>query len=225
MVSPSLIVFTAVVCVVIPVLAVSGKRKLDTGIVVPRVPLYIETIVLQTCLLVLAVWTGRSNGITLANPIAVHSRAVLLAGALLVIALLGMLLADRFASARTRLRLYAIIPIDRDQRVLWIGVCAAAAISEEATYRGILFAVLEIVARSWWIAAVIGAVIFALAHSVQGWKSTAVVAVFGFGFQLLVLYSGGLYLAMIVHFLYDLITGFYLGPRAARMTSDDNAIV
>jgi len=225
MVSPSLILFTAVVCIVIPVLAVSGKRKLDTGIVVPRMPLYVETIVLQSCLLLLSVWTGRANGIPLVSTLDLNTRNVLFAGGLLVVALGGMLAADRFSSARTRLRLYSIIPITRDQRVLWIGVCAAAAISEEATYRGVLFAVLEIVSRSWWIAAAVAAVIFAVAHMVQGWKSTVIVAFFGFAFQALVFQSGGLYLAMIVHFLYDLITGFYLGPRAARMTADDHARV
>ncbi|HVT03043.1 MAG TPA: CPBP family intramembrane glutamic endopeptidase [Thermoanaerobaculia bacterium] len=225
MLSPSALLFIAVIGIVIPVLAASGKRKLDTGIVVPRVPLYIETIILQSCLLLLSVWTARANGITLANSVDVRPRNLLFAGTLLVLALAGMLLADRYSSASTRLRLYAIIPINRDQRVLWIGVCAAAAISEEATYRGVLFAVTETMARSWWIAAVITALIFALAHLIQGWKSTVVVAIFGFAFQLLVLQSGGLYMAMIVHFLYDLITGFYLGPRAARMTADDNAIV
>lgn len=225
MVSPSAILFIAVVAILIPVLAASGKRRLDTGIVVPRVPLYIETIVLQSCLLLLSVWTARANRIMLADPVVLSARNLLFAAALLALALSGMLIANRFSSASTRLRLYAIIPINRDQRVLWVGVCAAAAISEESTYRGVLFALIAVATQSWWIAGLIAALIFALAHLIQGWKSTLFVGLFGFAFQLLVFMSGGLYMAMAVHFLYDLITGFYLGPRAARMTVNDNATV
>lgn len=70
--------------------------------------------------------------------------------------------------------------------------------------------------RNWWAAALISSLLFALAHLLQGWRSAGVVGVFGFLFHLLVVATGGLYYAILVHFAYDLTAGWRLGRVASQ---------
>jgi membrane protease YdiL (CAAX protease family) len=137
-----------------------------------------------------------------------------------------MLASLRFADDLWRERLFSILPSNADERVIWFGVCAAAAICEETAYRGVLFHLLSTGFGGWWVPAIVTSLCFALAHVVQGWKSTLVVGLFGLAFQYLVLLTGSLYLAMLVHFLYDLIVGWYLSYRIpAEPKPNDDATV
>jgi membrane protease YdiL (CAAX protease family) len=54
---------------------------------------------------------------------------------------------------------------------------------------------------------VLSAVSFGVAHYIQGWKSAAVITVFALGFQGVVWISGSLYVAMLVHVVYDITAG------------------
>jgi membrane protease YdiL (CAAX protease family) len=90
---------------------------------------------------------------------------------------------------------------------LWIGVCLAAGIGEELTYRGVLTTLLERLSGNVTIAVMASALLFGVVHMVQGWKSSAVIVLFALGFQALALATGSLYVAMAVHVVYDLIAG------------------
>ena len=73
--------------------------------------------------------------------------------------------------------------------------------------------------RSFALAIAISAIAFALAHLLQGWAATGFVGLFGLVFHGLVWITGGLWTAIAVHILYDIITGFTLArviapPRA-----------
>jgi membrane protease YdiL (CAAX protease family) len=137
----------------------------------------------------------------------------LLAAVLLAAALSGMMAAWRFASPETRRRLALIVPQSDRERLVWIAVSAAAAAGEEVVYRGVTVAILQRVIDHWFTAALLTSIAFGLAHLVQGWKNAVFVIVFGLAFHLLVRASGNLYGAIAVHFLYDVITGFYLGRK------------
>lgn len=206
-------VFLALIGLGVPALALAGKRKLDAGLRLPRVPLYVEGVATQSILLALSFFVASMNGFTLLvapDPAPAH---MALAGGMLLAAIGAMLVATRYGSEETLDRIYMIVPATYGERIFWIFVSAAAAFGEEMTYRGVLFAILLGVTGNWWLAAALGAIVFAAAHVAQGWTSALVIAVFGLGFQFLALQTGSLLLPVIIHFLYDVATGLYLAGR------------
>ena len=74
----------------------------------------------------------------------------------------------------------------------WAGytaMCGVAGDAEEAAHRDVVVAILWHSLGSFWAAILISPIAFAVAHSVQGWK------------------SGVIIFAMVVHALYDVIAG------------------
>jgi membrane protease YdiL (CAAX protease family) len=208
-------ILLAFVFIVLPYLAWSAKRKLDAGLTFPRLPFYIQSVVLQTALLVWGLWVGARNGIAILGE-EIRGTDAVLAAILLATALGAMQAAWRFASPETRRRLALIVPQSGRERLVWIGVSAAAAAGEEVVYRSVTIAILQRLIDHWFTAALLTSIAFGLAHLVQGWKNALFVIVFGLAFHLLVRASGNLYGAIAVHFLYDVITGFYLGRKVQR---------
>ncbi|MBI2212398.1 MAG: CPBP family intramembrane metalloprotease [Acidobacteria bacterium] len=206
-------VFLALIGLGVPALALAGKRKLDAGLRLPRVPLYLEGVITQSVLLALSFGVAAANGIALLVAPRPETAHMMLAGGMLLAALATMLVATRFGSDDTLDRIYMIVPVTFGERIFWIFVSAFAAFGEELTYRGVLFTLLDGQLHNWWLAALIGTIVFAAAHLAQGWMSAFVIAVFGLGFQFLALKTGSLLLPVIVHFLYDVATGLYLSGR------------
>ena len=99
--------------------------------------------------------------------------------------------------------------------MLWSVGIVATAVVEEFAYRGVLFALASRFFDSWIVSAALSALVFGLTHAAQGWRGVVLSGVFGLGFQLLVLWSGGLLLAIVVHLIYDV--GVQLvAPRIMR---------
>jgi membrane protease YdiL (CAAX protease family) len=90
----------------------------------------------------------------------------------------------------------------------WIVISITAGFTEEIAYRGVLFGILFYWIPNWWVAALLCAVAFALGHAIQGAKSTLIIFGMSIVFQGLVWYTGTLYVAMVVHAIYDIIAGF-----------------
>lgn len=107
--------------------------------------------------------------------------------------------------------LHLCMPANGVERAWWIAVSVLAGISEEITWRGVQTALLSNLIGRLWIAAIICAISFGLAHMVQGWKSSAIIVFFALGFQVLVWLSGSLYVAMVVHIAYDITAGLSYG--------------
>ena len=105
----------------------------------------------------------------------------------------------------------------RAERAWWLIVSLLAGVGEEVTWRGVQTALLVPVVGSYWIAALLSGVSFALAHAVQGWKSVVGILGFALGFQVLVVASGSLYVAMAVHVAYDITAGLTYGLLAREM--------
>lgn len=142
-----------------------------------------------------------------------------------VVALVAMILfmRPRWRTAvekRTKtLRMF--IPRDATQRVQWIVVATLAGISEEITWRGVQFALIERLVHVTLLAALISAISFAIGHVIQGWRSVTIVFVFALVFQSLVWLAGSLYVAMAVHLLYDIIAGLNYARLARELNYDD----
>ena len=81
-----------------------------------------------------------------------------------------------------------------------VGIC------EEILYRGMIFAVLT-PAIGTWPAVVVSCVIFGLAHIYQGPLGFLKTAMIGGAFALLTVFSGSLYIAIIVHIVMDMTIG------------------
>jgi len=212
----STIIFLFVTGVAIPVLAWMSKKRLDEGLALPRRAFYLEAAVTQLLLLPFALWVAK--GVDLELSIALPSDVRSWAGGaiLLALALGAVVISWPLTDVGHRERLFVIVPQTRDERIAWTGISFVAGFVEETVYRGVLFALLFKMVGVWWIAAVIAAFLFGLAHLVQGWESTIAIGLFGVAFQYLVLISGTLGVAIVVHFLYDLLVGFSVGIIGQR---------
>ncbi len=101
--------------------------------------------------------------------------------------------------------------------MLQLATIVVASVAEEAAYRGVGFAILWYALGNGWVAAVLCAVAFALAHTVQGWRSAGWVFLIGLVMQGLAVLAGTLVLAMLVHLLYDLVASTLIAAEARQM--------
>jgi len=138
----------------------------------------------------------------------------------IVLALMILYMRPRWRRAvekRTHI-LRMFTPRDARERAQWIAVSTLAGISEEITWRGVQFALLQRLLHNALLAAAICALSFALGHILQGWRSAIVVFVFASGFQLLAWLAGSLYVAMAVHLTYDIVAGLAYGKLERELT-------
>jgi membrane protease YdiL (CAAX protease family) len=108
-------------------------------------------------------------------------------------------------------KLYYFMPRTPGEKVLWAGVSLFAGFGEEIVYRGVMFSLLWRLLDSPLAAAWIAAVVFAVAHYMQGWRSMLVLFAFALVFQAMFYLTGSLFPGMAVHFLYDLMVGMIYG--------------
>lgn len=200
----------------VPWLALVSRRKIVTGAVAlpPRRRLFIQTIVLQTIIGGLALAAAHQNGITLFPPFRLDAVGVAAAAVWLAVVLGTLPLRWKVRSVGHKRRLVALLPTTMAERVWWTALCLSAGVWEEIAYRGTLFGLASRLTESWWVAVLACCAVFGLSHLVQGWKSAALIVVVAFGFHVVVRVTGGLYVAMGIHFLYDVVAGIWLGATA-----------
>jgi membrane protease YdiL (CAAX protease family) len=137
--------------------------------------------------------------------------------AMYAVAVLVMRPLWRKAVARGARVVHLFVADTREERAWWLAVSLLAGIGEEITWRGVQTGLLMAVVGDYTVAAVLSAISFALAHGIQGWKSVLGIFMFALGFQAVVVASGSLYVAMLVHVAYDLTAGFSYGRLAREM--------
>ena len=91
---------------------------------------------------------------------------------------------------------------------MWIALSLSAGVGEELVWRGVLPALIAMLTGSLALGIALSVASFALAHAIQGPRSVLAIAAIAAAFHALVLISGSLYPAMLVHFVYDVIAGF-----------------
>lgn len=112
----------------------------------------------------------------------------------------------------------AWIPRTPREWVLYVLVAICAGIAEEAAFRGVAWSLLVWYSSNEWLATLICAVAFALAHITQRWKSVFVIFAIALMMHAFVAFTQGLVLAMIVHAAYDLAVGVVISRRLAKQT-------
>ena len=198
-------------CVVIPWAVWRSRRHLAEGHTPPRRRHFVAVLVQLLIFLGLSLWVARLEGLPVLSPTAIAWPVAV--GAALLLALGLHLMAPRWRrSVELRERkVHLFMPRDGTERTLWVGVSLAAAVSEEVTYRGVMFLLLTGLTGSAWAGALLAAAVFGVSHLVQGWKSAGIITGIALALHGLVAVSGSLYLAIAIHFLYDLIAGLAYG--------------
>jgi membrane protease YdiL (CAAX protease family) len=127
--------------------------------------------------------------------------------------------ASRSEEERRGLAVYKLVPRTPREWALSVVAILAAAVAEETAYRGVTMSILTYSLGNAWIAALLSAAAFAVAHWMQGWKSGLAIFAIGLAMQALVAYTGTLVLAMVVHALYDLAAVVLIARQLRADTS------
>jgi membrane protease YdiL (CAAX protease family) len=209
--------FLVLAGLVVPWLALRTSARVAAGVPLPaRRVVYLESTGVLAALGAAALVAAALNGIELFPPPRLAGR-----DALLVIGALGIglgTLPGRWARRpeEQKRRLYSLVPRTRPETALWLVVCLSAGVWEEIAYRGVMFALVVRLTGEFWVAAAVCALAFAVAHSVQGHSTAAIIFFIAIVFHLLVRVTGSLYPAMAIHFLYDLAVGVWVGRAGLR---------
>lgn len=203
-------IFLAITGIAIPILAWQSKKVLDAGAIIPRMPFYIQAMVLQFVLFIIAIAAAMSNRLQISFELPVQPNSWTIGGWVLVAAIAVLIIGWSSASDDARDRVGMIVPRTNAEKFVWIAVCVFAAIAEETVYRGTLFHLLERITDDWTVAAVISSILFGLAHLLQGWKNVPFVIVFAFVLHLVAGITGSLAICIMIHFSYDLVAGLII---------------
>lgn len=199
---------------IIPVGAWVSGRQIGRRPLPPRKPYFRSVILQQLAFLTISLGVAWHLGIPVLGEFRPTLPGVAAAAGLFLAAVLGLRPAwNRQVQAADR-RVHLVAPRDGVERRLWAGVSLAAGVGEEISYRGVLFALLVAVTGSVWLAVALASVAFGLGHLVQGWRGAAIVTGFAAGFHGLVLLTGSLHLAILVHVAYDIVAGLSYGRLA-----------
>jgi membrane protease YdiL (CAAX protease family) len=201
----------------IPYLAFKSSRVIATRPLPPKPKHFATQVLTLAYFLAISMVVGRREWITL-FPRQMPEPKFFLAGAAALVGLVVLMRPmwrDRVAQRARKVWLF--MPRNPKERVLWICVSVAAGISEEVTYRGVMFGLLWRITGSAWAAALIGAAVFAISHFMQGAKGMAIIFGIALTFQMLAWFSGSLYVSMAVHALYDVAAGLFYGWYGERL--------
>lgn len=212
-IEPAAALFLFFVCLFVPYVAFKSKRRLGDGpLPVSRTRLFVQTIFVQLWLFAIAVVAATRNDIDL---LAAPKRPLLAWGlaALFVIVLVAVM---RWRwphrDPASKARLYHMLPRERRELGPYYAVCVAAGVCEEVVYRGAAAVLLARITGSTIAAVLIAAVVFALAHVIQGWQSAFVIFLIALGAHALVIAGQSLFPIMAAHALYDAVAGTLM-PR------------
>ncbi len=178
-------------------------------------PYFLSVIVQQAVFAAIALGVASALGIDLFPTYRPRGEHLLMGAVLLAVAVAALAPRWREQVRRRDRFVHLVAPRTPGERVLWTAVSVSAGVAEELAYRGVFFAILAPIVGVPG-ATLLTALAFAAGHLAQGWQAAPVVFAFAVGFQLLVLASGTLVIAMAVHAVYDLIAGLAIGRLAER---------
>jgi membrane protease YdiL (CAAX protease family) len=201
-------VFVVFVTVVVPWAVV---RNRETALAMAGIPLalrFYAMLLPQVVLGLLAMATGLLEGVELFPRRAPSASSWLLGAVFLLIALALVRPHWRRSVEEQKPTWRLFAPTDRRERRMWVALSLSAGVGEELVWRGVLPELLATVLGMPAMGIALSIVSFALAHAIQGLRSVLAIAAIAAAFHALVFVSGSLYVAMVVHFVYDVVAGF-----------------
>jgi membrane protease YdiL (CAAX protease family) len=195
--------------------ALGERRGAGAAHGMPRIQVYVHAVLTHAGLLAAAYGAARASDVMLVPRLAVGLRdlaaAALTFGAVLAIGEVSW--RSRPPAERERLWVRRIVPRTGAERLAWVVVSAGAAVAEEIAYRGVFVVLAAQATGSVPAAVVASAVAFAVVHAPQGLAGVGYVFVIALLHQALVLLTGSLLLAVVVHFAYDVAAGLWLARK------------
>jgi len=192
------------------------EAELD-GAQIAKIPVYLQSMLMQIILCVLAYFAGRSEKLTISLTSAFTASSIGASVGLIVIALGLAWISQKFSKEKDESTLHHILPDTAIERLMWVLACVVAGFCEEYIYRGVLFQMIMSYTENIWIlAALLGAIVFAFGHGTQGERAIIQIIPFAVGFQFLAWISGGLLLPMIAHFIYNILVELLFGDKIKK---------
>ncbi len=208
------IVFLCYLLFFLPWAAFRSRKRVEAmkGAYTPRSreAIWIGTLLSQGVLLTLAWLVGRGFDYEFfALPaLGVRHAGIAVLALAVCFGLRALSRAVRSPDERKSMAVYAWAPRSSKEWTLWSAAVLLASVAEEIAYRGVGMSILWYTFGNPWVAVLIMALAFSLAHVTQGWKSAAVIFAVALTMHALVALTGTLILAMVVHALYDFVTGY-----------------
>jgi membrane protease YdiL (CAAX protease family) len=228
--------FVAVFAIAFPVYCYIGYKKDLPGLIDGRLSRrteYIRTTIIQWVLALsgLAIWQAHNREWSELGLGGSIDGKFMLATAIVVLAL-GMLLAQLRAVKRGDERILSsldagfepvkpMMPHSTAELHAFYGLSITAGIVEELLWRGFLIWYLVHFVPIW-VAALLSAVLFGVAHAYQGAASIPKITMVGLAFSGLYLLSGSLWLPILVHIVADMIQGRTAFDYIRVRNSSDN---
>jgi membrane protease YdiL (CAAX protease family) len=218
--SPLSWVFVIVMSVAFPTAAIRtakrGRAAGGSAAIPSRQKVYIAGIINQLCIFALAWLTAREQGLHFLGAAAIGWRGigagVLALGVLAGIARVSE--AVRTPEERSKMWVLGLVPRTAREWVVYVALITVASVGEELAFRGVLFSLFAMLTGSPILAAFLSAAVFGLVHFPQGWKSVGLVIVIGLVKQALVVFTATLWVAIVVHFVYDVVASARTARRA-----------
>jgi membrane protease YdiL (CAAX protease family) len=198
----------------LPFLAYRSSKKIHSGqVIASRVRVYLSTLIQLVFLVALALFAAWRNYLPLFPHAIIGFREIGIGIAAFVLKIGYFFF--RFFSGKHRgsRALQLIAPQTRNEKILYIWMALMAGVCEEIAYRGVGFQLFAWITNSYLAGALLSAVVFGLAHIVQGRSAVFAVILHALVDQLVVYLTGTLYIVMVIHFLYDAIVGLFLSKR------------
>ena len=219
-IGPAGVAFLALLGIALPYGAWRSGRALRSGEPPPRTALYLSTLAVQLVLGACSLATARFEGIA-PQAGAVGPRELLYGASSLALLFATMSPAWRASARRGDRRVALFAPRDAPERTLWVAVSLSAAVAEELAWRGVGIDLLARLGIERDAAVLLAAGSFGLAHLAQGGRAALVVAGWAVGAHLLVGATGGLAVAIGVHFVYDVVAGLACARMLRRAQQAD----
>jgi len=129
----------------------------------------------------------------------------------------------KYTSEEIRVKIVGFLPHTAPERLIWIAVSLAIAVSEEIIYRAVFFGLLYHLIGIYWVAGAISAILFSISH--RGYGPIAVGSTFfaGLGLQWFVQLTGGLYVSIGVHFIHNSFALVYRLRGKQESEAEDSA--
>jgi membrane protease YdiL (CAAX protease family) len=199
-------IFLIAVLFVIPFMSYKSQQQIHLveALDIPREKLYLQSLIMQGILSVLAFFAIRASEINISFN---STFSLVNVGAALGLVVLALVLSSvrmkKDASYKDN-NLKYILPRNAREQFYWTCTTLVSSAMEEFIYRGALFLLFyQIFDNNWWLGALSSAVVFGFSHATQGTASVLFIIPFGLAFQYLFYLSGGLLLPIITHFVYN----------------------
>jgi uncharacterized protein len=210
--------WTVVLLVPLPALLILQGRKLSELEILPRREAYISSIASLWMLAIATLAVARASGYGLTDLGLAALDPARSAGyaAALTVAGVAVLFAFRFAGVREPPLVRELMPVTRQDRILFVGVSITAGICEEIIFRGFLIHALYSGTGSLAIALLLSSGVFGVAHAYQQPAGALRAMLLGLILAIPFAIEGSIVPAIVAHAAIDILSGLWLARYLLR---------